>query len=150
MVSDLRKVRYTMSQPPNHCSEPGGSVAVAMLRPARRVARPLHVLAMKPRFVVDGRLRLERSPEFQSKLRALRESIRARHEAELSSTGFFQHLIIRWRMALEYRRERRSIVPSSQSLYSSGVVTRTTHEHDTIASNNPLDRMTRSAAYGSD
>ena|SRR2546422_998184 len=88
---------------------------------------------MKPRFVADGAMRLKQSPEFQAKLRALRESVRARHETELSSAGFLRRCIIRWRMALEYRRERRSIVPSSQSLYSSGIVTKSTHEHHTNA-----------------
>jgi hypothetical protein len=86
---------------------------------------------MKTRIVVDGEMRLRESPEFQAKLHALRESIRARHAAELSSATFFRCCIIRWQMAREYRRERRQIVPSSQSLYSSGIVAGSTHEHHT-------------------
>lgn len=75
---------------------------------------------MKPRIVADGEMRLMQSPEVQAKLRALRETVRARHAAELSSAGFFRGCLLEWRIAMEYRRERRSIIPSAQSLYSSG------------------------------
>jgi hypothetical protein len=86
---------------------------------------------MKQRFVADGQTRSEESPEFQAKLRALRESIHARYAAELSTAGFFRQFIVRWRMAYEYRRERRSFAPSPQSLYSSGIVSGSTYEHTT-------------------
>jgi hypothetical protein len=74
---------------------------------------------MKPRFVADGGLRLRESPEFQVRLRELRESVRARHAVGLAKAGFFRRLILRWRIAAEVRKERRKIEPSPQSLYSS-------------------------------
>lgn len=89
---------------------------------------PHHTLAMKPQFVADGEMRLKQSPEFQAKLRALRESIHACYAAELSSADFFRRCLLRWRIAMEYRRERRHIVPSSQSLYGSGIVNGSPHE----------------------
>ena len=79
---------------------------------------------MKPHIVSDGAARLRSSPEFQARLRELRESIRARHAAELAQAGFFQRLLLRWRIATEFRRERRKIEPSSGSLYTSRIVAR--------------------------
>jgi hypothetical protein len=79
---------------------------------------------MKPRFVADGESRLCSSPKFQARLRELRESIRARHAAELAQAGFFQRLLLRWRIAAEFRRERRKIEPSPGSLYSSQIAAR--------------------------
>ena len=79
---------------------------------------------MKPRFVADGESRLRRSPEFQARLRALRDTIRARHAAELAETGVFRRLVLRWRIAAEFRRERRKIEPSPGSLYSSQIAAR--------------------------
>ena len=76
---------------------------------------------MKLRIVADGESRLHRSPEFQARLRELRESIRAQHAVEFAEAGFFRHLVLRWRMAAEFRAERRKIEPSSQSLYSSQI-----------------------------
>jgi len=76
---------------------------------------------MKHQIVSDGARNLRSSPEFQARLRELRDSIRARHLAEMTEAGFFQRLVLRWRMALEYRRERRKIVPSPHSLYSSHI-----------------------------
>jgi hypothetical protein len=76
---------------------------------------------MKPGIVEDGESRLRSSPEFQARLRGLRDSIRARHSAEIAEAGFFQRLVLRWRMAAEYRRERRKIEPSPDSLYSSHI-----------------------------
>jgi len=65
--------------------------------------------------VKEGKLGfgLKPSPEFQARLRALRESIHRRHAAELSNAGFFRRLVIRWRITCEYHRERRTIVPCS-------------------------------------
>jgi hypothetical protein len=76
---------------------------------------------MKPRFVADGASRLQDSPEFQARLRELRDSIRARHAAELEEAGFFRKLVLRWRMAAEFRRERRKIEPSPGSLYGNKI-----------------------------
>ncbi|MBI3870602.1 MAG: hypothetical protein HY299_18900 [Verrucomicrobia bacterium] len=79
---------------------------------------------MKSRIVSDGESRLHRSPEFQERLRQLRESVRARNAAELAEAGFFGRLVLRWRMAMELRAERRKIEPSSGSLYSSEIAVR--------------------------
>jgi len=76
---------------------------------------------MKSRIVADGALRLRRNPEFQARLRELRKSIRERHAAELAPAGFFRRLVLRWRIAAEFWRERRKIAPSPQSLYSSQI-----------------------------
>ncbi len=73
---------------------------------------------MKSRIVSDGEVRLRESSEFQARLRELRESIRARHADELTKAGFFGRLVLRWHIAVEFRRERRKIEPSPQSLYS--------------------------------
>jgi len=72
---------------------------------------------MKSHIVSDGEARLRQSPEFQARLRELRESIRVRHAARLAEAGFFRRLLLCWRMAAEFRAERRKIVPSSQALY---------------------------------
>ena len=77
---------------------------------------------MKSRIVADGASRLRQSPEFQARLRELRDSVRARHSAELAEAGFFRQLLLRWRIAAEFRRERRKIEPSPGSLYSSHIV----------------------------
>ena len=76
---------------------------------------------MKSHIVADGEFRLRQSKEFQARLRELRESIRARHAADLAEAGFFRRLFLRWRIAMELRRERRKIEPSPQSLYSSHI-----------------------------
>jgi len=76
---------------------------------------------MKSGIVEDGESRLRSSPEFQARLRALRESVRARNAAELTGAGFFRRLMLRWQIAAEYRRERRKIEPSPHSLYSSHI-----------------------------
>ena len=76
---------------------------------------------MKPRFVDDGDVRLRRSPEFQARLSELHESVRTRYAAELAPAGFFRRLVLHWRMAREFRRERRKIEPSPGSLYSSRI-----------------------------
>jgi hypothetical protein len=77
---------------------------------------------MKPRFVADGAERLWRSEEFQAKLRALHDSIHAKYAAELSTAGLVRRCVLRWRIGVEFRRERQRIVPSSQSLYGSSIV----------------------------
>ena len=79
---------------------------------------------MKPCFVADGESRLRRSPEFQARLRALRDAIRAQHAAELAEAGFFRRLVLHWRIAAEFRRERRKVEPSPGSLYSSQIAAR--------------------------
>lgn len=73
---------------------------------------------VKPRFIADGEWRLRRNPEFQARLRGVRERVKARHTAELANAGFFRRMVLRWRIAAEIRRERRKIEPSPESLYS--------------------------------
>lgn len=84
-----------------------------------------HTHAMKHHIDTDAERRLRQSPEFRAKLRALRESIRARHESELATAGFLRRCIIYLRMVVEYWRERRSILPSSRSLFGSGLASTT-------------------------
>ena len=64
------------------------------------------------------------SPEFQVRLRQLRERIRARYAAEFAAAGIFRRLVLRWRMAAEFRAERRKVATSSGSLYTSQIVAR--------------------------
>jgi len=85
-------------------------------------------LVMKSRFVADGEMRLHQSPEFQARLRELRDSVRARHSAELEGCGFFRRIVLHWRIAAEYRRERKKIVPSPQSLYAAQIGTDTSQK----------------------
>lgn len=77
---------------------------------------------MKTRIVSDGEWRLRSSPEFQGRLRELRQFIRARHAAEWAQASFFRRLLLRWRISAEFRRERRKMEPSAGSLYSSQIV----------------------------
>ena len=76
---------------------------------------------MKSRRVTDGEMRLRESPEFQARLRELKESIRARHAEAFAKAGLVRRMFLRWQMAVEFRRERRKIEPSAHSLYSSHV-----------------------------
>jgi hypothetical protein len=73
---------------------------------------------MKNAFVVNGEENMRKSPEFQERLRALRQSVRARHEHELANAGFFRRILLRWQIEREYRRELQKIVPSPYTLYS--------------------------------
>jgi hypothetical protein len=74
-------------------------------------------MTMKSRFVANGRSRLHECQEFNDRPRALRESIEARYAAELAEAGLFRRMQLRWRIAAEYRRERRKFAPSQYSLY---------------------------------
>jgi len=73
---------------------------------------------MNSPFTSDGTERWAHSPEFQAKLQALHADIRARHSVALSSAGSFQRLLIRWRIACEFQRERKRLLPSVHTLYS--------------------------------
>lgn len=77
---------------------------------------------MKEAIVADGAARLRRSPEYKARRRELQASIQARHADELSQAGVLRRLVIRWRMAAEFRRERRALEPSRGSLYGSRIV----------------------------
>lgn len=71
---------------------------------------------MKTRIVADGATRHRQSPEFEARLRELRSSIQARHAADHAAAGFFRRMVIRWRIAAEFRRGRRAIQLSSAAL----------------------------------
>jgi hypothetical protein len=75
------------------------------------------------RFVEDGGRRLRECKGYQRRLRELHETIVAQHAAELAEAGFWGRLTLRWRMAAEFRRERRKFTPSPESYYLSRAVT---------------------------
>jgi len=58
-----------------------------------------------------------KSKEYQARLRALRESIRRKYATQLAGGNFASRFILRWRMVLEYRRERRRLLPSPESFF---------------------------------
>lgn len=72
---------------------------------------------MKTSIVADGEFRLHRSDKHRARLQILRATIRARHATEEAQANFFGRLVLYWRMTVEYRKERRKIEPSKQSLY---------------------------------
>ena len=73
---------------------------------------------MNLRIVVDGESRLRESVEFRRRLAELRASIRAGHAEEFAKAGFLRRLVLRIRMAFEYRHERKRIEPSPYSLFA--------------------------------
>ena len=81
--------------------------------------QPASHRTMNPGIVADGKSRLYRSKESLARSQQLREAIRKRHAAGLAAAGFFRRLVLRWRIAAEFRSERRKISPSPQSLYGS-------------------------------
>src|SRR5678816_431632 len=113
----------------------------------------VRTLSMKPRFVADGAVRLEQSEEFQAKLRALRDSIHEKYAAELSTAGLVRRCVLRWRIAVEYRREKQRMVPSSQALYSSGINWQALSRNNSVAKNtrpHPCPTAIELSAYGSE
>ena len=97
-------------------------IAFHVIRPRR--SRVVGTHTMKSQIVADGGWRLHENAEFQARLRRLRVSVRGRHAAELAQAGFIRRLILHWRIAAEYRGERRKIVPSEHALYGSRIATR--------------------------
>jgi hypothetical protein len=73
---------------------------------------------MKVHIVSDGPERLRQCEEVRESLGQLRESIRSRYAPEFSRAGIVRRFWLRWRMTLEYQRERQHIVPSPHSLYA--------------------------------
>jgi hypothetical protein len=69
--------------------------------------------------IAGGLHRIKRSPEFREKLKALRETIRAKHAEELAGAGFFRRILIRDRIAREFKRESCKLLPSPHALYGS-------------------------------
>ena len=84
---------------------------------------------MKVTIVEDGESRLRQSKEHQARLQELREASRARHAAEMAGAGFFRRLLLRWQFAAEFRRARRKIEPSPQSLYCSDIAVSDSPRH---------------------
>ena len=76
---------------------------------------------MKLRIVANGERRLHDGAQRKAQLRKLRDSIKAKHEAELAKAGLLRRLALRWGLATEFRRERRKIEPAPGSLYASRV-----------------------------
>jgi hypothetical protein len=77
---------------------------------------------MKQSIVSDGSFNLGCSKGTQDKLCALRESIQARYATELASASVFRRFAIWLRIEKEFRRERKKLLPSPQSLYHSGIL----------------------------
>jgi len=73
---------------------------------------------MKSRLVADGGRRFENTPEFRERLVELRQTIHARYAERLAKTNFFQRSVLRLKMAADYRREKKHLSPSPQTLYS--------------------------------
>lgn len=71
---------------------------------------------MKSQFVADGETRLH-----QALLDNLQESIRVKYAAELAEAGFFHRLVLRSRIAAEFKRELRRNKPSKYSLYGRAI-----------------------------
>jgi hypothetical protein len=71
---------------------------------------------MKSSLVADGLARRYQSGEVQLRLQQLRQEIDARYAGALAEAGFVRRFILRWRMTVEFRRERWKIV-APHSLY---------------------------------
>lgn len=82
---------------------------------------------MKSKIVADGELRLRRDKNFKARLQALHDSVRAPHALEIAEAVFFRRLLLRWRIAAEFRKERQKIEPSPYSLYSNQTASRISH-----------------------
>ncbi|MBX3437636.1 MAG: hypothetical protein KF861_09110 [Planctomycetaceae bacterium] len=74
---------------------------------------------MHARFLPDGESRRRQSQEFRDCVADLRASIQARYAAELVEAGFLRRLILRWKVAAEFRKERKKLELPPQTLYSS-------------------------------
>ena len=75
---------------------------------------------MKQAIVSDGSFNHEYSRETQEKLRALRERIQARYADQIASAGIVKRFLLWLIIEREFRRERKKILPSPQTLYTSG------------------------------
>ena len=72
---------------------------------------------MKSGIVAEGRSLLLGNEHFQSRLHALREAIQREHAGELDNAGFLLRILIRRRIAREFKRKRTAIDPSLGSLF---------------------------------
>lgn len=82
---------------------------------------------MKSRIIADGERRLRESRAHQERLRQLHAAISAQYAAELATAGFVHRWFLRCRIELEYRRERKRMMPSQQSLYVHSLAPRPLH-----------------------
>ena len=71
---------------------------------------------MKSQIIADGPERMKQSEEHQARLKQLRRSIYLRYAPELSRAGILRQSLLRLRMEVEYRRERRRMGPSPHSV----------------------------------
>lgn len=77
---------------------------------------------MNSPFTAYGTQRWEKSPDVLAKLQALHADVRARHADALVVANPFQRLVIRWRMRRDFQRERKRLLPSAHTLYSSSAM----------------------------
>ena len=77
---------------------------------------------MNPQIVADGERRLRHGVHRKLQLQELCDSIKAKHASESAKAGLMQRLVLRWRMAVELRRERRKLEPTPGSLYGTRVM----------------------------
>ena len=73
---------------------------------------------MNNRFTADGPDHLRRSPELRARLAALRAEVEARHAPRLAAAGWFGRWVVRWSREREWRRARRALLPSLETLYA--------------------------------
>jgi hypothetical protein len=79
---------------------------------------------MKNALMADGKERMLANDAVQYRLRDLHAAIRAKHAEDLEQAGFFRSILIRRRIAAEFRKERRKIEPSKYSLFGNAVNTK--------------------------
>lgn len=72
---------------------------------------------MQSGFVEDGRSRWHEGDPGGQRLKELRDSIRDRYADEFARGGILRRLVLRIRMAFEFRRERKLLEPSPESLF---------------------------------
>lgn len=60
--------------------------------------------------------RYRESEEFLTRLRELHTSIRARYAEEFADAGLLRRLVLQWRIAAEFRKDRRKFDASPEAL----------------------------------
>ena len=76
---------------------------------------------MKTRTVADGEFRLRTCPEFQARLRKLKESVHARYADQMAKASFWERMRLRRLIAGEISRKRLDFEPLRYALYFNGV-----------------------------
>ena len=69
----------------------------------------------------SGRRRYSESPEVAARERELKAAIRSRYAEEMAAAGLIRRWVLTLKMAFEFRRERRKLKPSDQTLFAQGV-----------------------------